>query len=404
MGAFLFIFVRPLTTAGIISGIESVCQGMADTLTESVPGGTWLSADNTVASIATDGIVHGVHAGSDSIFYSVTDACGSAITGINMNVDTVLIPTITGSVLACTTGSQYLDTLIPTPDLGMWSTSVLADSVSTTGVFYGNVSGVVTVTYSVTNACGTSVTTINIDVLTLPIAASILGSTYNICVGSNQTYTDLTADGVWNVSDTNASLASTSGNAVITGVVAGSEVLSYSVSNTCGTTTITQTLTINALPVPVITPEVDSIHLYTSAGDLNYQWYSSNGTTLIPGATDSTYSASENGSYSVYVTDSAGCSAMSAVFWVTKLAVADVSGMGNNISVFPNPTNGVLYFKSTSNINAAISSMDGRIIQRSTNTTEMDLSVLPNGIYIVTITDPTSGIALKVVRVEKMSK
>ncbi len=67
----------------------------------------------------------------------------------------------------------------------------------------------------------------------------------NDCIGANITLIDATAGGVWNSSNTTASIA----GGLLTGVATGIDTISYTVSNACISETKTKIVTINTLPV-----------------------------------------------------------------------------------------------------------------------------------------------------------
>ncbi len=71
------ITVMPMPNAGTISGPSAVCIGSVITLTTSGSGGTW-SASNMSATVV-NGLVTGVSQGLDTIMYTVTNSCGTAV-------------------------------------------------------------------------------------------------------------------------------------------------------------------------------------------------------------------------------------------------------------------------------------------------------------------------------------
>jgi len=106
------------------------------------------------------------------------------------------------------------------------------------------------------NGCAT--TSVVVTVNPLPNAGSISGSPI-VCPGATIMLTDGAAGGIWSsVTPASATVGSTG---IVTGVAAGTSVISYTVSNGCGTVAATSTVTVNPLPVtgtitgtPVVCP------------------------------------------------------------------------------------------------------------------------------------------------------
>ncbi|MES2703972.1 MAG: M4 family metallopeptidase [Bacteroidota bacterium] len=67
-------------TAGTIAGPVDIVLGSTATLTSSVPGGTWVSSNPAAATISSTGVVTTVAPGTTTIKYTVTSACGTAVT------------------------------------------------------------------------------------------------------------------------------------------------------------------------------------------------------------------------------------------------------------------------------------------------------------------------------------
>jgi DNA/RNA endonuclease G (NUC1) len=101
-------------------------------------------------------------------------------------------------------------------------------------------------TLTATNSCGTTTaTTTSVAVTTIPTVAAISGST-TVTVGSNITLTNATAGGTWTSGTT--SVATITSGGVVAGVSIGSSVISYTVSNLCGSTTVTLSVNVTAAP------------------------------------------------------------------------------------------------------------------------------------------------------------
>ena len=74
-----------------ITGGSSVAMGSSITLANTTAGGTWSSGNTGVASVGTGGVVTGVGAGTATISYTVTNACGSAYATQVITVTTVAL-------------------------------------------------------------------------------------------------------------------------------------------------------------------------------------------------------------------------------------------------------------------------------------------------------------------------
>jgi hypothetical protein len=109
---------------------------------------------------------------------------------------------------------------------------MIGTSGTVTGVHFGSA----TISYSVTNSCGTDVATF-IDTVIAPPAAGLINGPDSICVGDIVHMSNSETGGAWASSNTAvASIDLSSG--VVTGVSAGTVSISYSVGSVlCGTST-----------------------------------------------------------------------------------------------------------------------------------------------------------------------
>ncbi len=232
-GTSIVVTINALPTAGTVTGGSSVCAGAHTTLTDAGTG-TWSSSNISVATIGTTGIVAGVAAGVDTLAYTVTNICGSAIAihVVTVNPNPVA-GTITGPSTICMGPTGI--TLTDASAGGAWSSSNsgIATIGSGTGVVSGVAPGFVTFTYSVTNLCGTATTTATDTVYPAAAVDSIVGAD-TVCQGATIALTDPSGTGVWSSSSANATVDATG---VVTGVSAGSATISYSVTTICGTAT-----------------------------------------------------------------------------------------------------------------------------------------------------------------------
>ena len=92
------VTINPAPSAGIITGLDTVCVSSSITLADTVAGGTW-SASNGNAFVSSTGVVLGVTVGLDDITYTIINTCGTGT--IEKNIQ----------VITCSTGLSK----IPTP-------------------------------------------------------------------------------------------------------------------------------------------------------------------------------------------------------------------------------------------------------------------------------------------------
>ncbi len=238
------VTINALPNAGSINGALSVCVSATIALSDAITGGMW-SSSNATAAVGSTGMVTGVAAGTDTIMYSVTNVCSTAMTMKTITVNPLPVAgSITGSASVCV---GVAITLTDNAPGGLWSSSSSKALVSG-GVVTGISAGLNTISYSVTNICGTDVAIKTITINPLPDAGKITGASA-VCIGASITLTDMTTGGVWSSSNVNATVV----GGVVTGIIAGTGSINYAVTNICGIANTTSTITINPLPaVPVI--------------------------------------------------------------------------------------------------------------------------------------------------------
>ena len=380
------VTVNAGTGAGTITGPSSVCVGSTIPLADAATGGVW-SSTTPSATITTGGVVTGASAGTTTISYTFTSSCGTSAATHTVTVNPLPdAGTISGLSDVCLGATV---TLTVTGTSGTWSSSSANATVSASGIVTGVTAGTATISYSVTNTCGTDVASMPVTVNAAP-DMPVLSGPSAVCIGSSITLSGSIPGGTWSTVSGNASVAA----GVITGVTAGTDVVSYTFTNTCGSTVATATITVNPLPVPVISPA--GVTLSTTLPYATYQWLYS--TSNISGATDATYNATLDGAYAVTVTDDNGCTATSDVVLISTVGVNNVNAPNQAIIVSPNPTSGVFTVQTTNAGTFTVYSVEGKEIRHyniKTGTATLSLpSGLAAGVYMCRFNNDNGNTAI----------
>ena len=136
----------------------------------------------------------------------------------------------------------------------------------------------------------------------------------------------------------------------------------------------------------------------STTGTGSYQWFLDG--IAIPTATNQTYIPSQNGNYTVMITDANGCTGVSSAFNITNLGLASNS-LDNKIIIYPNPSTGKV------NISAENETIDkveiinilGEVVSLKTqDASQIDISELANGLYVFKIHSGAAVIQKKVIK------
>ncbi|MDB5283827.1 MAG: hypothetical protein JWO06_2902 [Bacteroidota bacterium] len=186
----------------------------------------------------------------------------------------------------------------------------------------------------------------------------------------------------------------TTGDSCIFTSLGGNYYVTVTDANQC--TAESNHLAIDVLPLPPvsISQSGDTLRVYN---ETNVQWY--NNGVAISGATSPIFIASSQGSYTVAVTDSNGCKAVSTAVIVTGINEIQQDG----IIIYPNPTAGIWQLNIDNKLvdsDMEIYDDNGRIVFKTTIRStylEVDLNVA-RGVYMMRIQTGSSNVYHKLVR------
>ena len=173
--------------------------------------------------------------------------------------------------------------------------------------------------------------------LPMPVS-SFTASATSVCEGSTIAFTDQSSvdPSTWNWSFPGGSPASSAQqNPSVIFSTPGTYTITLTVSNVNGTHTSSAVITVNALPaVPTISANMNILASGSATGN---QWYLNS--VIIPGETNQNYTVTQNGLYTVVVTDSNGCSSTSAAYNFLSTGIENIPGE-EGFALAPNPTDG----------------------------------------------------------------
>jgi hypothetical protein len=425
--------VCPGTTANFsvtAAGIGTTYQWQVSTngggLFTDIPGAT-------NASLALTGVTAGMN---NNQYRAVVFSCG--LSGVNSTpaILTVSVPSVIttqpANVAVCEGGNVSFSVA------GVALTGYQWQLSTNGGTTWTNITGATTSTYSITGVTvalngnqyravvnGLCVTGLNSNVATLtlntPVQVTTQPANTQVCVGASAqisiTATGTTITYQWQESIGGGAFQNLNNAAPYSGVTTATLTINPAALNLngrqyrviasgvpCGAVTSnTVTLTVNILPVPVltvasypgITPYVRS-GLYVTVsptGTYTYQWYKNN--VLVPTRTASFFDASVDdfGDYTVVVTNTnTGCSNIT-----NRVTLRDSAS--NQLFIIPNPSSGVFnvsYYTITTGIVRTLNVYDSKgarvyssayNISRYYDRMEVNLKNAASGVYMVELVD-----------------
>ena len=282
-------------SGGTITGPATVCLGDSMQLVDTTMGGAGVwHITNTNAS-CTNGRIKGLHVGVDTVTYTISNFCGPAAARRVMNIEPLpLAATISGADSVCRSGSTLFTATIVG---GNWATTNLDALVTTAGEVYGVNTGYDTITYTVSSAYCTATTKKSVFVKDFPATKPIYGAD-TLCKNAVITLSDSSGTGYWSVSNYCTSITGMDSQAVVAGVEPGENIVYFSQSNACGTTTVSKVVNVvPPAPVPVVSgPSAFCIHdtILFSAVPPAGLWFVSNASAIRVGSGDTLHLAGKH--------------------------------------------------------------------------------------------------------------
>ena len=336
------VTVNSTSATPTFNQVAAICSGGSFTLpTTSTNGitGSWSPAINNTATTT----------------YTFTPNAGQCAltTTMTVTVNTASVtPTFNQVPAICSGGSFTLPTTSTNGISGTWSPAV-NNTATTTYTFTPNV-GQCGLTTTMTVTVNNSVTpTFN------QLAAICSGTTFTLPAISNNGISGTWSPAVNNTATTTYTFTPTSGQCV---------------------TTATMTVVVNSVNAGTT---VQGNTITASATGATYHWINCADNQPINGATNASFTPTQNGSYAVVVTQN-GCSATSNCVIISTVGLEAMSQNGWNI--YPNPANDQLFIEVSEAVGISLIDMTGKVIQhedlKSGNNT-IQISSLTPGVYFI---------------------
>ncbi|MCU0429898.1 MAG: T9SS type A sorting domain-containing protein [Cytophagaceae bacterium] len=336
LSAAKVISINALPSAAISSPVNAICAGSSTTLTASAGASyRWMKDGVTITGQAAPTLSVNA-AGSYTVEVTNAAGCKAVSAAKVITIEALPSATISSPVNAiCAGGSTTL-----TASAGA-SYRWMKDGVTITGQVAPTLSVNAAGSYmvEVTNAAGCkAVSAAKVISVQTPVA-SITVPSNTICAGSSILLTATSGTAyVWRKDGV---LISGANAATLSVATAGSYSVTVTFPGSCSATSAPVAMQVSPLPLATISStstsfcEGSALVLSASAGNA-YAWR--NNGVAINGAVGANYSASTSGSYSVEVTNVAGCKAISAPLLITMQASttwyadADNDGKGDAAS------------------------------------------------------------------------
>ncbi len=147
-------------------------------------------------------------------------------------------------------------------------------------------------------------------------------------------------------------------------------------------TIYTINLTVSNLDAEI---SMDGVVLTAILPNATYQWINCMTTTPIEGATNQTFSATDNGDYAVII-DNSICIDTSNCITIASTGIGNIVD-SEGLEIFPNPSSDILYIKSCLEIKQLnLFDINGKLVLCQSDSKQIDIKELPKGIYVLKAT------------------
>jgi hypothetical protein len=185
-------------------------------------------------------------------------------------------------------------------------------------------------------------------------------------------------------------------------IIKNSGVYSVKVRSADGCVSVSSDVTVNILPSPTPVISKSGFTLATGIPFASYEWIRNSSEVV---GTSPTFNVSKKGIYKVRVTDLNGCVGESNLIEMMdqELSVTNSKLSNANIKIYPNPTSAIVLIEAPIKVKVSLKDVLGKLVITTSETNQLDLTNLSDGVYLITITD-IDGNLIKQERINKVSE
>ncbi|HNW70272.1 MAG TPA: immunoglobulin domain-containing protein [Bacteroidales bacterium] len=235
----------PVITAQPLA--QTVCEGQSVSFSVTATGATsyqWQLTGSDISGATNSSYnIPSVSSGNAGNYQCiVTNACGSVTSNsVTLTIGTEVTPAFSAIGPYCVGATPGTLPATSTNGIsGTWAPATITTATSGT------------TTYTFTPTAGQCATTASVQVTVSDPVTPVITGTTSLCTGSNATWTGSIPGGTW-ASETPGAATAGSTTGLITGVAAGTSVITYSVSSGGCVNTATQTVTVSVSTPQTIT-------------------------------------------------------------------------------------------------------------------------------------------------------
>lgn len=407
------VTVNPVPVATVtLSGPLTFCNG--DSVTFSVSTGTGYTYQWQLGGVPIFGETNSTYVahGAGTIGVVVTNSFGCTATSplsvVTVNPSPVVILATSGSPGFCSGGSFSMSIPLVANTDYQWYNGTTPIGGATNAAYTATASGTYKViAVNTINGCTAASPTTTVTVMGTPIITPI--SSTSFCWGGNSMLSIGVPPGITGATYQwykNGVLIPTATGSTYNATTGGNYTVDVALAGppACLLTSGITIVTMHPLPNPLIT--FNDTVFKTQTFFVTYQWYRNN--IAIPGATTSSTPAIGNGQYKVAVTDTNGCQSFSDIYILTGWWGAANVGIGNvggsrEINIYPNPAQTVVHIAADEDLRAVITSVDGKVLIDWPKATDINISRLADGMYMIQLYD-AAGVKVKTEKLVKAAK